>query len=292
MELREIPHTSLGRRAKAAALRLKGGFIVRFPAVMGVLNVTPDSFSDGGRYLDARRAVEHALEMAEVGADIIDVGGESTRPGASEVPVEEEIARVVPVVEELSARLKVPISVDTRKSEVARAALRAGAVIVNDVSGLTHDSAIAPLVAKSGAALVIMHMRGTPESMMHLARYRDVVGEVCRFLRVQAARAERAGIRRSRIVLDPGLGFAKTPAHNLELLAAIPRICALGYPVLVGASRKSFVRKIAGARPEELSFGSAAVDAIAVALGASIVRTHEPGPARAAVRMAAAIAAG
>ncbi len=289
-KLRAISHKSLSRPGAPTALRLKGGVAVRFPAVMGVLNVTPDSFSDGGRFFDRRRAVEHALEMAEAGAGIIDVGGESTRPGARAVAIEDEIARVIPVVEELIARLKVPLSIDTRKSPVARAALQAGAAIINDVSGLTYDPALASVAAEQGAALVIMHMRGTPEVMMRLARYRDLAGEVCRFLRARAAVAERAGVRRSRIILDPGLGFAKTPAHNLELVASLPRICALGYPVLVGGSRKSFVRGIAGAGREELSFGSAAVGAIAVALGASIVRVHEPGPALAAVRMAAAIA--
>lgn len=259
---------------------------------MGVLNVTPDSFSDGGRFFDRRRAIEHALEMAGAGADIIDIGGESTRPGARAVAAQEELSRVIPVIEGLRGRLTVPISIDTRSSQVARAALDAGAAIVNDVSGLQFDPAIASAAADAGAALVIMHMRGTPELMMRLARYHDLVGEVCGFLRRQAALAERAGVKRPRIILDPGIGFAKTAAHNLEIIAALPRICALGYPVLVGASRKSFVRKISGAGAEEILFGTAAANAIAVAAGASIVRVHEPGPARAAIRMAAAIARG
>jgi dihydropteroate synthase len=291
LKLRGLSEVSHGReRLRPFVLRLGGGVKVRLPAVMGVLNVTPDSFSDGGRFFDRARAVEQALALAEAGADIIDVGGESTRPGARAVACEVEIARVIPVIEELAKRLKVPLSIDTRKAAVASAALGAGAVMVNDVSGLGFDPEIARVAARAGAALVIMHMRGTPEVMMRLARYRDLVGEVCRFLRARAAFAEKAGVRRSRIILDPGLGFAKTRAHNLELLACLPRICALGYPVLVGASRKSFIRAIAGAGREELLFGSAAIDAIAVAQGASIVRVHEPGPARAVVRMAAAVA--
>jgi len=291
LKLRAVPDASRERqRRRHVALRLGGGVTVRLPAVIGVLNVTPDSFSDWGRFLDRSRAVEHALAMAEAGADIIDIGGESTRPGAAAVPAEAERARVIPVIEELRARLRVPLSIDTRKSAVARAALEAGVAMVNDVSGLQFDPDMARVVAQADAALVIMHMRGTPEVMMRLARYRDPAGEVCRFLKAQAAVAEKAGVRRSRIVLDPGLGFAKTAAHNLELLASLPRICALGYPVAVGASRKSFIGRIAGAGRQELLFGTAAVDAIAVARGASMVRVHEPGPARAVVRMAAAVA--
>jgi dihydropteroate synthase len=293
LKLRALSEVSRGRwRGRPFALRLRGGVTVRLPAVMGVLNVTPDSFSDGGRFFDRARAVEHGIAMADAGADIIDVGGESTRPGSSAVPSEVEIARVIPVIEELAARVKVPISIDTRKAAVARAALEAGAAIVNDVSGLMFDPEIAQTAARADAALVIMHMRGTPEVMKRLARYGDLAGEVCKFLRTQAALAMKAGVRRSRIILDPGLGFAKTTAHSLELLWHLPRICALGYPVLVGASRKSFIRAIAGAGREELLFGTAALDAIAVAQGASIVRVHEPGPARAVVRMAAAVAGG
>jgi dihydropteroate synthase len=272
------------------SLRLKGNATVCLPAVMGVLNVTPDSFSDGGRYFDRERAIAHGLEMVQAGADIVDVGGESTRPGAREIPADEELARVVPVVEALVARAGVPVSVDTRKASVARAALSAGARIVNDVSGLVFDAAMVETVAEADAGVVIMHMRGTPETMMRLARYRDVVGEVCAWLKARAAFAEKAGIRRSRIILDPGLGFAKTASHNLRLLAALPRLCALGYPVLIGASRKSFIRRIAGAEPSDLSYACAAVNALAVAAGASIVRVHEPAAARAALRMALAVA--
>lgn len=257
---------------------------------MGVLNVTPDSFSDGGRYFDRDSAIAHGLELVRSGADIVDVGGESTRPGAREVSADEEIARVVPVIEALVATACVPISIDTRKAAVARAALSAGAQIVNDVSGLVFDPAMAEVVADADTGVVIMHMRGTPDTMMRLARYRDVVTEVCRWLKARALGAEKAGIRHSRIIVDPGLGFAKTANHNLRLLAALPRLCALGYPVLIGASRKSFIRRIAGDKPAEVSYASTAVNALAVAAGASIVRVHEPGAARAAVAMASAVA--
>lgn len=259
---------------------------------MGVLNVTPDSFSDGGRYLDPQRAVEHALEMQEAGADMIDIGGESSRPvGAKEVPVEEELARVLPVLKELGRTLTVPISIDTRRARVARAALDAGASIINDINALS-DLEMAPLAAKAKCAVVLMHMRGGPEDHMKFARYNDVVGEVSSYLLKRARFAIDAGISASRIIVDPGIGFAKNAAHNVALISNLPRIRALGYPVLIGASRKNFVRRISGASAEQLLFGTAAVDAIAVVNGASIVRVHEPGPARAVVAMAAAIKTG
>lgn len=272
------------------SLRLNDGRTIRFPAVMGILNVTPDSFSDGGRFLDADRAVKHALAMEAAGATIIDVGGESTRPGAEAVTAEEELTRVLPVIEELQARLKSPISIDTRKAVVASAALDEGAVIVNDVSGLTFDRAMASAVAQADAALIVMHMRGVPATMNRFARYRDVVTEVRAFLQKQAHLAEAAGVRRSRIILDPGLGFAKNARHNLELMGGLPELCALGYPVLVGASRKRFVRATAGGGESDLQFGTATVNALAIAAGASIIRVHDPGPAAAVVRMAVAIA--
>ncbi len=289
MNLATAPRRSDEPR-RPGSLRLKGSLTIRLPAVMGVLNVTPDSFSDGGSYFERDRAIAHGLELIRAGADIVDVGGESTRPGAREVSVDEEIARVVPVIEALAASARTPISIDTRKAAVARAALSAGARIVNDVSGLVFDPAMVETVAEADAAVVIMHMRGTPETMMRLARYRDVVTQVRGWLKARAAWAERAGIRRSRIIVDPGLGFAKTANHNLRLLAALPWLCTLGYPVLVGASRKSFIRRIAGADPAGVSYASAAVGALAVAAGASIVRVHEPGAARAAVAMASAVA--
>jgi dihydropteroate synthase len=271
-------------------MRLKDGRVIRFPAVMGVLNVTPDSFSDGGRFLDPDRAVAHAFAMEAAGATIIDVGGESTRPGASPVSAEEELDRVLPVIEALEGRLKSPISIDTRKAVVASAALDEGAAIVNDVSGLTFDPAMAHAVANAGAALVVMHMRGVPATMNGLARYRDVVAEVRAFLERQTRLALSAGVRRSRIIVDPGLGFAKNARHNLELMGGLSELGALGYPILVGASRKRFVRAIVGGSEQDLSFGNAAVNALAIAAGASIIRVHDPGPAAAVVKMAVAIA--
>ncbi len=262
---------------------------------MGVLNVTPDSFSDGGRYLEADRAVEHALAMEAAGAAVIDVGGESSRPvGAVEIPVEVELARVTPVLERLGKRLRVPISIDTRRVEVARVALESGAAIINDITALRHDLEMAPLASRTKCAVVLMHMRGGPANHIEFARYRDVVREVVEFLDARAMLAVEAGIARSRIIVDPGLGFAKNAQHNLKLLAALPDLCALGYPVLVGASRKSFVSRIASAvgtaaRERELEFGTAAANALAIAAGASIVRVHDVGAAAAVVRMAASI---
>jgi dihydropteroate synthase len=257
---------------------------------MGVLNVTPDSFSDGGRYLDPRRAAEHALEMEAAGAAIIDIGGESTRPhGAREVAAELEIERVAPVLKRLRGRLRVPISIDTRKAAVARVALDAGAAIVNDVSALADDPAMAPLVAARKCAVVLMHMRGGPANHMNFAHYRDVVGEVEAALAARVREALRAGVARSRIILDPGLGFAKLPRHSLALLRALPRLRALGYPIMVGASRKGFVRLAAGSDPAALESATAAVSAMAIAAGVSIVRVHDVASAVAAVKMAAAI---
>ena len=258
---------------------------------MGVLNVTPDSFSDGGKYLDPDSAVDHALEMEAAGADIIDVGGESSRPvGAVEVPVDVELKRVSPVLERLGKRLKVPISIDTRRAEVARVAIESGAAIVNDISALQHDPAMAPLAARTRCAVVLMHMRGGPANHVKFAHYRNVVRQVIEYLDTRARSAHETGIARSRIIVDPGLGFAKNAQHNLKLLAALPELCALGYPVLVGASRKTFVARISGAREQELEFGTAAANAIAIAGGASIIRVHDIGAGVAALRMAAAIA--
>jgi dihydropteroate synthase len=284
---RESTHS----RALPTSLKLRDGRVVEFPAVMGVLNVTPDSFSDGGRYLDPDRALEHALAMESAGADVIDIGGESTRPvGAREVPLEVELERVKPVLAKLGQRLRVPFSIDTRRAAVARLAMDSGAAIINDVTALEHDPEMAPLAARTKCAVVLMHMRGGPVDHIKFARYRDVVAEVSSYLEQRAKFALDVGIARSRIVLDPGLGFAKNAEHNLKLLAALPCLCALGYPVLVGASRKTFVARIAGAGERELEFGTAAVNAVAIVNGASIVRVHDPGAAASVVRMAAAIA--
>jgi len=273
------------------SLRLKDGRVIRFPAVMGILNVTPDSFSDGGLYLDPDRAVEHALAMEAAGAAIIDIGGESTRPvGASVVAVEAEMERVLPVIEALRGKLKAPLSIDTRRAVVAGAALDEGAAIINDISALRHDPAMVALAAETGCAVVLMHMRGGPTDHVRYARYRNVVEEIGVFLERQAQAAVAAGVTRSRIIVDPGLGFAKNGRHNLELMGGLSRICALGYPVLVGTSRKRFVRAIAGGSESDLLLGTAAANALAIAAGASIIRVHDVGPAVAVVKMALAIA--
>jgi dihydropteroate synthase len=258
---------------------------------MGVLNVTPDSFSDGGKYFNPDAAVARALQMAREGAQIIDIGGESTRPGALEVAAEIESTRVLPVIRELKGRFDRPISIDTRKAMVAEQALDAGAVIVNDISAMTFDPGMAAVVARHRASVVLMHMRGTPATMQRMARYRDVVGEVCAYLARRARAAQAAGIAKSRIILDPGIGFAKKSSHNLKLLAGLSRLCRLGYPVLAGVSRKNFIRQVAGDEQEQLIFGTAAAVSLAIAAGAAIVRVHDPGPIAAAVKVAAAIRA-
>jgi dihydropteroate synthase len=259
------------------------------PFVMGILNVTPDSFSDGGRYFEPRAAVERALRMAEEGADLLDLGGESTRPGSAAVPAEEEIRRVVPVLERLGARgFALPISVDTSKAQVAREALRAGAALVNDVRGLS-DPALAEAVAEAGVPVVLMHMRGTPADMQSRAVYGDVAAEVAGELRQAMARAAAAGIPAERTILDPGIGFAKTHEHSLELLARLGELRALGRPLLVGPSRKSFIGHVTGAPVEERLPGTLAAVAAAVLAGVEMVRAHDVAEARQAARLAAAI---
>jgi len=259
------------------------------PFLMGVVNATPDSFSDGGRYLDPDAAAARAEQLLAEGADLVDLGGESARPGAAEVPAAEEIRRVVPVLERLRARgVAAPLSVDTRKPEVARAALRAGADLVNDVQGLAAPG-MAELVAEAGVPAVLMHMRGTPADMQSRTGYGDVVGEVARELEAAMARAVRAGVPEGRIVLDPGIGFAKTAEQSLALLAGLPRLRALGRPVLVGPSRKSFIGAVSGASPADRLPGSLAALAACVLAGVEFLRVHDVGPARQAARVAAAI---
>jgi len=243
------------------------------PRVMGILNVTPDSFSDGGRFLDRDRAIAHARAMLAEGADLIDVGGESTRPGAAPVPEAEEIDRVVPVIEALVADGAL-VSVDTMKPAVMRAAIAAGASMVNDVRALREAGAI-EAVAQSGAAVCLMHMRGTPASMQEAPEYVDVVADVRGFLMSRAGVCEAAGIARERIVLDPGFGFGKTRAHNMALLARLGEIAALGYPVLAGLSRKSTLGAITGRAEEGRLAASVAAALIAVERGASILRVHD-----------------
>lgn len=243
---------------------------------MGVLNVTPDSFSDGGRFFDRDLAVRRAIEMAVEGADIIDVGGESTRPGSKEVPVEEEIRRVVPVIEKLAGSIKAEISVDTRKSMVAEAALKAGASIINDVSGLRHDKDMARIAAKYGAAMILMHMRGTPENMQDSPEYSDLIGEIKNSLRSSSDEAFKAGVNKDSIAIDPGIGFGKTVEHNLEILNRLEEFKDLGLPLCIGVSRKSFIGKLLD-KPvaEDRLAGTIATCVAAVMKGARIIRAHD-----------------
>jgi len=243
--------------------------------IMGILNVTPDSFSDGGQFFDAHAAVEHGLEMVSQGAAIIDIGGESTRPGSKPVSPAEQIGRVVPVIEALAANATIPISIDTHDLEVARAALEAGASIVNDITALS-EVRMAELVAEQQVPVVLMHMQGTPATMQAEPRYQDVVTEVRDFLLQRAAKAASFGIPNERIFIDPGIGFGKLLHHNLLLLKHLDVLTATGYRVLVGPSRKAFLGKITGRdKPAERIFGTAATVGLCAAAGVSIVRVHD-----------------
>ena len=255
--------------------------------VMGIVNVTPDSFSDGGLYLDPERAIAHGLELVEAGADVLDIGGESTRPGAAEVPAEEELRRVVPVIEGLAGRAV--ISIDTTKAVVAEAAIDAGATIVNDVSGLRGDPDMTALCAERGVEVVIMHMLGTPRTMQRDPRYENVVAEVLEFLLGQAVRATDAGVERERIWIDPGIGFGKTVEHNLALLAATAEFAATGLPVLLGPSRKTFIGKIDGSKEDRRLGGTIAACLEAMRGGAAMVRVHDVPAVVQAIRVATAI---
>ncbi|MCX5637369.1 MAG: dihydropteroate synthase [Planctomycetota bacterium] len=243
--------------------------------VMGVLNVTPDSFSDGGQFFDADKAIEHGIRMAAEGAAIIDVGGESTRPGAKLVSDKEQIKRVVPVIKALCEKVSVPISIDTSNFEVATAALEAGAAMINDITALS-DERVGKLAAEYRVPVVLMHIQGTPATMQVEPKYEDVVGEVLEFLLGRAKRTEQFGISKEMIFIDPGIGFGKTVEHNLLLLRNISRFVDSGYRVLVGTSRKSFIGRITGKEiPEERIFGTAATVALCAAAGISIVRVHD-----------------
>ena len=245
------------------------------PQVMGIVNVTPDSFSDGGAHDTTDAAVAHALRLVEEGADLLDIGGESTRPGAAEVEVEEELRRVVPVIERLAAQVAVPISIDTSKPEVMRAAVQAGAGVINDVYGLRREGAL-DAAAALGVPVVLMHMQGEPRSMQAAPQYDDVVGEVHRFLAERIFAAEMAGIPKQRIVVDPGFGFGKDTAHNLQLLAQFERFAELGVPVLAGLSRKRSIGELTGRDvPADRVAGSVAAHLIAAQRGAAIVRVHD-----------------
>jgi dihydropteroate synthase len=262
---RFTPHPAL--RAGRFSLSLER------PLIMGIVNITPDSFSDGGKFFNSSRALDHARQLLEDGADILDIGGESSRPGAQPVEVDEELRRVLPVLENL-VELPVPVSVDTCKPEVMRRAIAAGASMINDIFALRAPGAL-DAVANSPVAVCLMHMQGEPRTMQHAPRYRDVVGEVEAFLVERAAAAVAAGIGRDRIVLDPGFGFGKTPQHNLELIRALPRLREAGFPLLAGLSRKALFGKIVGREAAERVHASAAGALLAAQRGASIVRVHD-----------------
>ena len=242
--------------------------------VMGILNVTPDSFSDGGRYLEVGKAVEHALEMAREGADIIDVGGESTRPYSQKISLSEELDRVIPVIETLSKELTIPISIDTYKGAVARESLRAGASIINDISALRFDSQMASIAAEAGVPLILMHMKGTPQDMQENPVYDDVISEILDFLKDATARAKKAGVKENLIIVDPGIGFGKTFDNNLEIIRDLGRFASLKRPVLLGTSNKAFIGHILGREAHERDTGSMATIAAGVMNGAHIVRVH------------------
>ncbi|WP_282157120.1 dihydropteroate synthase [Shimia thalassica] len=263
------------------------------PQIMGILNVTPDSFSDGGQHNDASDAVQRARTMRDQGVDLIDIGGESTRPGAVEVPVDQEIQRTSPVIAALSAELNVPISIDTRKAPVASAALEAGALMVNDVAGFTFDPALAPLCATRGAPVCVMHAQGDPATMQDNPQYDDVLLDVYDFLETQIGMLESLGIPRLQIVTDPGIGFGKTMDHNLRLLARLSLFHSLGCPILLGASRKGFIKVIGQAPdPEGRVGGSVAVALEGIAQGAQIVRVHDVEETRQALHLWQAVTTG
>jgi len=257
--------------------------------VMGVLNVTPDSFSDGGKFFGPDKAVERALELAGQGADIIDIGGESSRPGARSVAAEEELERVIPVIKALKGRIGVPISVDTCKAEVARQAVREGASIINDITALRGDPAMAEVAASSGAHVVLMHMLGTPGDMQDKPVYGDVVEDIFAFFVDAIEKASRAGIDSEKIIVDPGIGFGKTLEHNLKILKGLKRFRDLGRPLLAGTSRKSFIGALTGKEAGDRVLGTAASVAVAVINGADIVRVHDVGMMRDVVSVSDAV---
>ncbi len=261
------------------------------PAVMGILNITPDSFSDGGVFLSRENAIAHARRMAEEGADIIDVGGESTRPGAQPVSAQEEMDRVIPVIEALRGKISPPISIDTSKPEVMRAAVAAGAGFINDVRALRDEGAL-EAAASLHVPVCLMHMQGEPRSMQENPRYRDVVSDVGDFLRARLQAAQAAGIPAQRLVIDPGFGFGKTLEHNLELLRGLKKLQSLGAPILAGLSRKSLIGKALGLPVEGRLYASVALALMAVQNGARLVRVHDVGPTVEALRMWQAVYSG
>jgi len=262
---------------------------VPLPCLMGILNTTPDSFSDGGRFLDQDAAVARALQMAVEGAAIVDIGGESTRPGSDGVSLDEELSRVMPVVERLADQTVVPLSVDTTKAQVARRALDAGAAMINDISAFRNDPAMAEVVAERRCPVCLMHMRGEPRTMQEDPRYDDVVADVLAFLEQRMAFAVAEGVAEEQIVLDPGIGFGKTARHNLQLIHRLDRLSALGRPVVLGASRKRFLGAVLGTGPEDRLIGTVATTALGLERGAAVIRVHDVMPNYEALRVSLAI---
>ncbi|MCF7808542.1 MAG: dihydropteroate synthase [Candidatus Marinimicrobia bacterium] len=261
----------------------------KIPMIMGILNITPDSFSDGGQYASPDLAIDHAMDMVEQGADIIDIGGESTRPGAPPVTEEEELDRVIPIIRNLSSKSEVLISVDTQKSGVARAALESGAHIINDVSAGIADEAMLSTVAETGAVYVMMHMQGTPQTMQDAPVYENVITEIKEYFKNRIQEAERQGVKISNIVLDPGIGFGKQLDHNLKIIAQMKAFCALGHPILLGASRKSFIGSIDGSEVAARMGGSLAAVLAAFQQGVQIFRVHDVHETRQALHIFTAI---
>jgi dihydropteroate synthase len=265
---------------------------LQFPAVMGIVNVTPDSFSDGGRFFAADDALAQALTLVREGAAVVDIGGESTRPGSEQVTLDEELRRVLPVVEALAGSVGVPISVDTMKAGVARRTLAAGAALINDVSALRFDDELVDVVAETGCPVCLMHMQGMPKTMQDDPRYDDVVDEVLGFLEQRMAFALARGVREEQIMVDPGIGFGKTVAHNLALLDGLDRFSTLGRPVVLGASRKRFLGAILGAEPAGRAIGTVATTVMGYLAGAHVFRVHDVKPNFEALRVALAVREG
>jgi dihydropteroate synthase len=257
--------------------------------VMGILNVTPDSFSDGGRFLDPAVALDHAVAMAGEGADFIDIGAESTRPGARPVPAREQLARLTPVLRAVKKRVKLPVSVDTTSAKVAQAALREGADMVNDVSALSGDPRMPAVVARFGVPCILMHMKGRPRTMQRNPKYQDLMAEITGFLTTALARGEQAGIERTQMLVDPGIGFGKTITHNLEILRRLAELQTLGVPVVVGPSRKRFIGTLLDVPADERLEGTIAACVMAAANGANILRVHDVKPVARALKLADAI---
>ena len=256
---------------------------------MGVLNITPDSFSDGGLYCEPHKAIEHGLRMAEEGADIIDVGGESSRPGSDPVSLDEELKRIIPVIEGLASRIEIPISVDTYKSQVAERAIEAGAQMINDISGLRFDPQIPAVAARYDTPLIIMHIKGAPKTMQQDPTYKDLIGEIVDYLREGIDKAERGGVDPQQVIVDPGIGFGKKVQDNLVIINQLDAFTTLGRPLLIGTSRKSFIGAVLDLEVRQRGIGTLTTVAVSVLKGAHIVRVHEVAPARQTVDMVDAI---